>query len=60
LIEKTVRPTDLLELVQQRLDLTGAARQQQKAMQRLMIRWLKPCSWTFQVTPMKRFWGINE
>lgn len=60
LIEKTVSPTDLLEIIEQRLGSTRAARQEQKAIQRLVIRWLKPCSWSPQLVPINRFWGINE
>jgi DNA-binding response OmpR family regulator len=60
LIEKTVSPTKLLELVEQRLQSTRAARRKQKAMQRLVIRWLKPCRWSVRLAPMNRFWGINE
>ena len=60
LIEKTVSPTKLLELVEQRLQSTRTARQKQKAMQRLVIRWLKPCSWSVHIAPLNRFWGINE
>jgi len=60
LIEKDLSPTDLLELVQQRLESTGAARHEQKAMQQLMIRWLKPCSWSIPLVKLNRFWGINE
>jgi len=56
LIEKTVNPTMLMELVAQKLASTRADQREQNTMQRLVIRWLKPV----QVARMNRFWGINE
>jgi CheY-like chemotaxis protein len=60
LIEKNAAPAKVLQLVELRLRSTTAAQREQNAMLRLVIRWLKPCSWSVQVVPLNRFWGINE
>ena len=60
LIEKNASPTKVMELVELRLRSIGTDRQEQKAIQRLVIRWLKPCSWSAQGTPQNRYWAINE
>jgi CheY-like chemotaxis protein len=60
LIEKTASPTKVLQLVELRLRSTKAAQREQNAILRLVIRWLKPCSWSAHATPQNRFWGINE
>ena len=56
LIEKTIEPMRLLAVVEQKLMSTKADRREQTAVQRLVIRWLKPV----QVAHPNRFWGINE
>jgi len=60
LIEKTASPTKVLQLVELRLRLNKAAQQEQNAILRVVIRWLKPCSWLVHAAPQNRFWGINE
>jgi len=60
LIQKAMEPAKLFELVEQKLQSTKAVQREQNAMQRIVIRWLKPCGWSVRVTPLKRFWGINE
>jgi CheY-like chemotaxis protein len=60
LIEKYATPTKVLQVVESRLRSTKAAQQEQNAILRLVIRWLKPCRWSVQVAPLNRFWGINE
>lgn len=60
LIEKTIEPMRLLAVVEQKLMSTTADQREQNTLQRLVIRWLKPCSWSTQVTPQNRYWGINE
>jgi CheY-like chemotaxis protein len=60
LIEKNASPTKVMELVELRLRSIGTDRQEQKAIQRLVIRWLKPCSWSAQGTLQNRYWVINE
>jgi CheY-like chemotaxis protein len=56
LIEKTIEPMRLLAVVEQKLASTGADQREQNAIQRLVIRWLKPV----KIARMNRFWGINE
>jgi len=53
-------PVALVQLVNQRLGLPRSTHREQNAMQRIVIRWLKPCSWSAEVIAMRRFWGINE
>lgn len=60
LIDKRECPAKLLELADVTLELPGSDHREQNAMQRLVIRWLKPCNWSAQVIPLRRFWGINE
>jgi len=60
LIDKSECPARLLELADAKLESPGSVHRQQTAMQRSVIRWLKPCNWSAQVLPLRRFWGINE
>jgi DNA-binding response OmpR family regulator len=60
LIEKTASPTKVLQLVELRLRSNKASQQEQNAILRVVIRWLKPCSWSVHAAPQNRFWGINE
>jgi CheY-like chemotaxis protein len=60
LIDKSERPARLLELADVTLESAASVQREQSAMQRLVIRWLKPCNWSAQVIPLRRFWGINE
>jgi CheY-like chemotaxis protein len=60
LIDKSECPARLLELADLTMESSGSVHRKQCAMQRLVIRWLKPCNWSAQVIPLRRFWGINE
>ena len=60
LVDKSECPARLLELAEVTLESSGSVHREQSAMQRLVIRWLKPCNWSAQVIPLRRFWGINE
>ena len=60
LVDKTTGPSRLLEAVDQTLAGPCSAQAERNAIQRVMIRWLKPCSWSVRVTPAHRFWGMNE
>jgi len=60
LIDKSERPARLLELADVTLESATTVQREQSAMQRLVIRWLKPCNRSAQVIPLRRFWGINE
>jgi CheY-like chemotaxis protein len=60
LIDKSERPARILELADVSLESSPSTRREQTAMQQILIRWLKPCNWSDQVIPLRRFWGINE
>jgi AmiR/NasT family two-component response regulator len=60
LIDKCQDPARLLQLVELALDPFRSDQRERSAMQRLVIRWLKPCNWLPKVIPLRRFWGINE
>jgi CheY-like chemotaxis protein len=60
LINKTQEPAHLLELVEETLAMPRETQAECNAIQRVLIRWLKPCGWPVAVTPAYRFWGINE
>src|SRR5262249_34889540 len=60
LIDKCEPPERLLELVHTTLKSPGSTQRQRMAMQQLVIRWLKPCNWSPERAPRRRFWGINE
>jgi DNA-binding response OmpR family regulator len=60
LTDKCEPPNRLLELIETELEFTGHERLQRRAMQQLIIRWLKPCVWSPETVPLHRFWGINE
>ena len=60
LLDKTTGPGQLLEAVDKSLAAPCSAQAERNAIQRVVIRWLKPCGWSVPVTPIYRFWGINE
>jgi DNA-binding response OmpR family regulator len=60
LIDKCECPAKLLEIANLTLESPDPEHRQRNAMQKLVIRWLRPCNWSAQVIPLHRFWGINE
>jgi CheY-like chemotaxis protein len=60
LVDKTTGPGGVLEAVDKTLAVPCSAQAERNAIQRVVIRWLKPCGWSVPVTPAYRFWGINE
>jgi DNA-binding response OmpR family regulator len=60
LVDKSADPCRLLEAVDQTLAGPCSAQAERNAIQRVMIRWLRPCSWSVPVMPAHRFWGLNE
>ena len=60
LVDKTTDPSRLLEVVDQTLAGPCSAQAERNTIQRVMIRWLKPCGWSAPVTPAHRFRGMNE
>ncbi len=57
---KSEQPARLLEFVAETLTRRATNAAEQNAIQRILIHWLKPSSWSAPVTPAHRFWGINE
>lgn len=60
LVDKGAGAGKLLRVVEQALAAPRSAQVERNAIQRVMIRWLKPSGWPVPVTPAHRFWGINE
>ena len=60
IIEKGANAAALLEFINLKLDSSKSTESDPNALQRIAIRWLKPCSWSPEVIQLRRFWGINE
>jgi DNA-binding response OmpR family regulator len=60
LVSKTESPGRVLGLIQERLRLPEANQAEWNAIQRVLIRWLRPSGWTEPSAGAHRFWGINE
>jgi CheY-like chemotaxis protein len=60
LVDKAANPAGLLEVVEQAAALPDSNLAERNAIQRIVIRWLRPCAWSVPVTPAYRFWGLNE
>lgn len=60
LVDKTKSPDHLLTIAESALVAPADLQRERKAMQRIVVRWLKPCSWNPPIVPQMRHWGINE
>jgi DNA-binding response OmpR family regulator len=60
LVDKAASLAKLLEEVDQTLALPESNLAERNAMQRVVIRWLRPCGWSAPVTPTHCLWGSNE
>ena len=60
LVDKSASLGKLLEVVDEALALPDCNRGERNLIQRVVIRWLRPCAWAVPVTPTCRFWGLNE
>jgi len=60
IVDKSEGAARVLETVHEALSTPQSNRVERNALLRVLIRWLKPCSWSFPITPAHRFWGINE
>jgi CheY-like chemotaxis protein len=60
LVDKSAGLSKVLEVVDQALALPDSNRGERNAIQRVIIRWLRPCAWSVPVAPTPRFWGLNE
>jgi CheY-like chemotaxis protein len=60
LVDKNEGPSRMLQAVEESLELPGTNQAERNIIQRVLIRRLKPSSWTVDIAPAYRFWGINE
>ena len=60
ILDKSIGPNQLLEQVHGLLTKSDMDQERDRACQRLLVRWLRPCEWTVPVSPDYRHWGINE
>jgi CheY-like chemotaxis protein len=60
LMSKNDPPGRLLGVIQERLQLPEADQVEWNAIQRVLIRWLRPSGWAEPTGAAHRFWGINE
>lgn len=60
LVDKNRGPSAILQAVEQSRALPETNQTERNAIQRVLIRWLKPSGWTVDIAPAHRFWGINE
>jgi DNA-binding response OmpR family regulator len=61
LVSKSTSPHRLLEIIEERLQSPEGGPKHGNAIQRVLIRWLRPSSWRASTTPaVNRFWGLNE
>jgi DNA-binding response OmpR family regulator len=60
LIDKNSDPDRVLALAEEALQPPGQIIRERSAMQRLVIRWLKPCRWWAPGASRNRFWGIKD
>jgi hypothetical protein len=60
LVEKSASAAKLLEVVEQAAALPDSNRGERNAIQRILIKWLRPCAWPVPIEPAYRHWGLNE
>lgn len=60
LVSKSQPPGRLLELIDEALRMPENNQAERNAIQRVLIRWLRPSAWAGSTTPAYRFWGRNE
>lgn len=60
IVDKSEGSARVLEAAHEALSTPQSNLTERNAILRVLIRWLKPCSWSLSVSPAQRFWGINE
>ena len=60
LVDKGESPARFLEIIEETLELPAVNQAERNAIQRVLIRWLRPMGWEDSMAPAHRFWGINE
>jgi hypothetical protein len=59
-VSKNETPHRLLEIIEKALEMPEDNQTERTAIQRVLIRWLRPLAWEEATTPAYRFWRINE
>lgn len=60
LVSKSEPPHRLLEIIDEALQMPEINQLERNAIQRVLIRRLRPSAWAGPTTPAYRFWGRNE
>ena len=60
LVRKDESPCRLLQIVEETLSMPEVNQAERNAIQRVLLRWLRPFEWPESTAPTYRFWGINE
>jgi FixJ family two-component response regulator len=60
LVDKSAGASRLLEVVEETVAVSESTQTERNAIQRVLIRWLKPWDWHMPFTPAYRFWGIKD
>jgi CheY-like chemotaxis protein len=60
LVSKFADPGALARTLEQTAVESASCPGERNAIQRVLIRWMRPSAWPVPVTPAFRFWGINE
>ena len=60
ILDKTSEPGRILDLVDEILESPPSAHAERNAMQRVIVRWLRPLHWPTLSVSSFRHWGINE
>jgi len=60
LVSKEESPDHLLEIIQERLELPETNRAERNAIQRVLIRWLRPSGWVESSAPAHHFWHLSD
>ncbi len=59
LFDKSADPVELIENLERVLAQPSSGQAERNAIQRVLVRWLKPCGWSVPVTPAHRFWELR-
>ena len=58
--DKTSEPTRLVENLPRTRTESSSSQAETNAIQRIFIRWLRPCEWPVPIGRAYRWWGMNE
>jgi len=60
LVSKHESPHRLLKIIEERLELPRDNQQERNAIQRVLLRWLRPSGWGEASAPAHRYRGVND